>query len=159
MRVPKKPSGRRAMPFYWWRRFRTHKCLPYKASLINKIRNGDFDYSPFFEQAKWELHWMKEEEEEFIKNYQGKDPEEDSRFRDISLRAMKRHNKLIEDGFKDETEKLIKIVNEFSKFFKMKKEDIKDIMSEFGGTLEELYFHVAKIKGYNIDTLNFFNQR
>ena len=88
-----------------------------------------FDYSPFFEQAKWELHWMKEEEEEFIKNYQGKDPEEDSRFRDISLRAMKRHNKLIEDGFKDETEKLIKIVNEFSKFFKMKKEDIKDIMS------------------------------
>ena len=68
-------------------------------------------------------------------------------------------NKLIEDGFKDETEKLIKIVNEFSKFFKMKKEDIKDIMSEFGGTLEELYFHVAKIKGYNIDTLNFFNQR
>ena len=102
---------------------------------------------------------MKEEEEEFIKNYQGKDPEEDSRFRDISLRAMKRHNKLIEDGFKDETEKLIKIVNEFSKFFKMKKEDIKDIMSEFGGTLEELYFHVAKITGYNIDTLNFFNQR
>ena len=87
MRVPKKPSGRRAMPFYWWRRFRTHKCLPYKASLINKIRNGDFDYSPFFEQAKWELHWMKEEEEEFIKNYQGKDPKEDSRFRDISLRV------------------------------------------------------------------------
>ena len=41
----------------------------------------------------------------------------------------------------------------------MKKEDIKDIMSEFGGTLEELYFHVAKIKGYNIDTLNFFNQK
>ena len=72
MRIPNKPSGRRATPFYWWRRFRTHRNLPYKAPLIDKIRNGDFEYSPFFEQAKWELHWMKEEQEEFIKNYQGK---------------------------------------------------------------------------------------
>ena len=42
MKVPKKPTGRRAMPFYWWRRFRSHKCLPYKASLLSKIENGDF---------------------------------------------------------------------------------------------------------------------
>ena len=33
MRVPKKPSGRRAMPFYWWRRFRSHKNLPYKSQI------------------------------------------------------------------------------------------------------------------------------
>ena len=59
MRIPKKPNGRRALPFYWWRRFKTHKCLPYKYPLIDKIKNGDFEYSPFFEQAKWELHWMK----------------------------------------------------------------------------------------------------
>ena len=39
MRVPKKPSGRRAMPFYWWRRFRSHKNLPYKSHLIDKIQN------------------------------------------------------------------------------------------------------------------------
>ena len=158
MKVPKKPSGRRAMPFYWWRRFRTHKCLPYKAPLIDKIRNGDFDYSPFFEQAKWELHWMKDEQKEFIKKYHGREPEQDKLYMDIEVRARKRHNKLIEDGFKDENDKLTKIVDEFSKFFKMKKEDIRDLMSEFGGTLEELYFHVAKIKGYNINTINFFNE-
>ena len=40
----------------------------------------------------------------------------------------------------------------------MKKEDIRDLMSEFGGTLEELYFHIAKIQNYNINTINFFNE-
>ena len=39
MRVPKKPSGRKALPFYWYRRFKAHKPLPYKASLLDKIEN------------------------------------------------------------------------------------------------------------------------
>ena len=78
MRVPKKPTGRRALPFYWWRRFRSHKCLPYKANLLDKITNGDFEPTPFFDEAKWELHWMKEEQADFIENYQGKDPEHDN---------------------------------------------------------------------------------
>ena len=25
MKVPKKPSGRKSTPFYWWRRFKSHK--------------------------------------------------------------------------------------------------------------------------------------
>jgi hypothetical protein len=106
MRIPKKPSGRRAMPFYWWRRFRTHKSLPYRSPLIDKIKNGDFDYSPYFQQAEWELHWMKDEQKEFIQNYQGNDPKQDRLYMDIELRARKRYNKLIEDAFKDENEKL-----------------------------------------------------
>jgi len=160
MRIPKKPSGRRATPFYWWRRFRTHKTLPYKAPLISKIRNGDFDYSEFFQQAKWEIHWMKEEQEEFIKNYKSRDKyayKEDIRYVEIESKAMKRHNKLIEDAFKEENERLERIVDEFSKFFKTNKEEIRDIMSEFGGSIEDMYFHVAKIKGYNLDTIHFLN--
>jgi hypothetical protein len=31
-------------------------------------------------------------------------------------------------------------------------------MEEFGGTTEDLYFHVAKSMGMNIDTLNKLNQ-
>ena len=111
MKVPKKPSGRRALPFYWWRRFKTHKCLPYKASLLDKIRNRDFEYSQFFQEAKWELHWMKDEQQEFINNYQGRDPEQDRFYMDIELRARKRHNKLIEDAMKDEKDKLENLVN------------------------------------------------
>ena len=86
MRVPKKPSGRRALPFYWWRRFRTHKNLPYKARLLDKIENGDFEYSEFFQQADWELHWMEDEKKEFIANYKGNDdPRSDSQYRDIEI--------------------------------------------------------------------------
>ena len=141
MRVPKKPSGRRAMPFYWWRRFKTHKSLPYKSPLISKIKNGDFDYSPYFQQAEWELHWMKDEQKEFIENYHGRDPKQDRLYMDIELRARKRYNKLIEDAFKDENEKLNRIIDEFCKNFKINKENFRDLISKFDGSLEKLYIH------------------
>ena len=95
MKAPRKPSGRRALPFYWWRRFATHKQLPYKANLLDKIRNSDFEYSPFFDQAKWELEWMKDEQNIFISEYQGRDPMEDRLYIDIEARARKRYNKLL----------------------------------------------------------------
>ena len=144
MRIPNKPSGRRATPFYWWRRFRTHRNLPYKAPLIDKIRNGDFEYSPFFEQAKWELHWMKEEQEEFIKNYQGKNYENDNLYEDIERRARKRYNKLYEDAIKDETDRMERLINGLSKYFKIKKDNIRNIIEEFDGTTEELYFSLQR---------------
>ena len=159
MRVPKKPSGRRALPFYWWRRFRSHKSLPYKASLLDKIRNGDFEYSQFFQEAEWELHWMKEEQEEFIKNYQGKDYWNDKLYMDIELRARKRYNKLYEDVMNEENDRLTRLVDNLYKLFKMSKDNIRDIMDEFGGTTEKLYFHIAKLQGYNTDTIEFLNKR
>ena len=144
MRVPKKPSGRRALPFYWWRRFKTHRNLPYKAPLIDKIKNGDFDYSPFFEQAKWELHWMKEEQESFINNYQGKDYELDNLYTEIEIRARKRYNKLFEDGMKDEFDRMDRLVNDFKKHFEISKDIIKETIEEFDGTIEELFLFMRK---------------
>ena len=139
MRVPKKPSGRRALPFYWYRRFKTHKCLPYKYPLIDKIKNGDFEYSPFFEQAKWELHWMKEEQEEFINNYQGSDPTTDMLYTDIEVKARKRYNKLYEDAMKDEHNRMDMLTNNLSKYYKLNKQKVKDFINEFEGTTIELF--------------------
>jgi len=144
MRIPKKPSGRRALPFYWWRRFRTHKSLPYKSPLINKIRNGDFEYSPFFDQAKWELHWMEEEQKEFINNYQGKDPTMDMLYTDIEVKARKRYNRLFEDGIKDEFSRMDSLIVNLSKYFKIKKDTIKKIIEKFDGTTEELFLSMQK---------------
>lgn len=158
-RVPKKPSGRRALPFYWWRRFRSHRNLPYKASLLSKIRNGDFEYSQFFQEAEWELHWMKEEQKEFIENYKGKDPEQDKLYMDIELRARKRYNKLYEDAMNEENDRLTRLVDQLYKQFKMPKDEIRDIMSEFGDTTEKLYFHIAHKQGYNTDTIEFLSNR
>ena len=139
MRVPKKPTGRRALPFYWYRRFKSHKCLPYKSSLVDKILNEDFEYSPFFEQANWELHWMKEEQEEFIKNYQGKDPLLDRLYMDIETRARKRYNKLFEDAMKDEHNRMDMLTNNLSKYYKLNKQKVKDFINIFEGTTMELF--------------------
>ena len=139
MRVPKKPNGRRALPFYWYRRFKTHKCLPYKSPLVDKILNEDFEYSPFFEQANWELHWMKEEQEEFIKNYQGKDPLLDRLYMDIETRARKRYNKLFEDAMKDEHNRMDMLTNNLSKYYKLNKQKVKDFINIFEGTTIELF--------------------
>ena len=139
MKVPKKPNGRRALPFYWYRRFKTHKCLPYKSSLVDKILNEDFEYSPFFEQANWELHWMEEEQEEFIKNYQGKDPLLDRLYMDIETRARKRYNKLFEDAMKDEHNRMDMLTNNLSKYYKLNKQKVKDFINIFEGTTIELF--------------------
>ena len=139
MRIPKKPSGRRALPFYWYRRFKAHKYLPYKYPLIDKIKNGDFEYSPFFDQAKWELHWMEEEQKEFIDNYQGKDPTMDMLYTDIEIKARKRYNKLYEDAMKDEHNRMDSLISNLSKHYKLKKEKVKDFVNEFDGTTIELF--------------------
>jgi hypothetical protein len=139
MRIPKKPSGRKALPFYWYRRFKAHKYLPYKYPLIDKIKNSDFEYSPFFDQAKWELHWMEEEQKEFIDNYQGKDPTMDMLYTDIEVKARKRYNKLYEDAMKDEHNRMDSLIINLSKHYKLKKEKVKDFVNGFDGTTIELF--------------------
>ena len=130
MKAPKKPIHRKRTPFYWWRRFRTHKSLPYKATLLDKIRNGDFECPEYFQQAEWELEWMRDEQQEFINNYSGDDYHNDILYLDIEKRARKRYNKLYEDGMKLKNkceEKLKKVEMQIKKIKsennKIKKED------------------------------------
>ena len=144
IKIPKKPTGRRALPFYWYRRFKTHKCLPYKSSIVDKILNKDFEYSPFFEQAEWELHWMREEQDEFIKNYKGNDPLLDRLYSDIEAKARKRYNKLFADGMKDEFDRMDRLTNNLSKYYKLKNEQVKKYIKDFEGTTMELFKTLGK---------------
>ena len=147
MKVPKKPSGRRALPFYWWRRFRTHKYLPHNAPLLRKIQKGDFDYPPYFQQAEWELEWAKEEQEQYVNEYKGTgNPRTDEAYDDIEKRARKRYKKLIEDAYEVEHRHLTSLTEALNKKFKVSKEKIKTIMETFGGTTEELYIYVEQNK-------------
>ena len=145
MRRPLKPSGRKRSPFYWWRRFRSHKYLPHNAPLLRKIQNGDYDCPPYFQQAQWELEWADDEQEQYIKDYVGSgDPRTDEAYEDIGRRARKRYKKLIEDGYEVESRHLSTLVEGLSKRFKLPKETIKTIMGEFGGTIEELYRYIKQ---------------
>ena len=145
MKRPLKPSGRKRSPFYWWRRFRSHKYLPHNAPLLRKIQNGDYDYPPYFQQAQWELEWADDEQEQYIKDYVGNgNPRTDEAYEDIGRRARKRYKKLIEDGYEVESRHLSTLVEGLSKRFKLPKETIKTLMGEFGGTIEELYIHLKQ---------------
>ncbi len=154
MKAPKKPTHRKRTPFYWWRRFRIHKSLPYKATLLDKIRNGDFEYPEYFQQAEWELEWMRQEQKEFINNYNGDNYESDILYIDIERRARKRWKALYEDGMKTEFDRMDDFKTKLCKEFKFSKDKLVDIMEEFGGTTEDLYFHVADLQGINVDTFN-----
>ena len=144
MKVPKKPSGRKRSPFYWWRRFRTHKTKPWNASLLAKIKNGDFEYPAYFQQADWELHWMKEDLEEFKKNYIGfDDPERSTEYMDIRKKAHKRYSLLYKDGHETDNKRLEYLVEGFCKEFKINRKEVWKIMETFGGTTEELYIDVS----------------
>ena len=145
-RIPPKPTHRKRSPFYWWRRFPTHQALHHYRPLIERIQNGDFDYPEYFEQAEWEKQWCKEEIES--KRHLFKDSQsflEESR--SIERRYRKRQNLLIKDGYENEEKRLKEIVKQFSITFGGSKEDVVAVMENFDGTLEEMYYYYAKLKG------------
>ena len=146
MIVPPKPKRGKRSPFYWWRRWKSHKYLPVRANLLAKIQNGDFDYPDQFEWAEYELHYMQDELDEFVNEYKGKDPTEDIRYHNIQKRYMKRYNKLREDAHEVEQRHLIGLVDSLFNEFILSKDEIRTIMEEFGGTVEELYHYIDKLQ-------------
>ena len=146
MKIPKKPSGRKRSSFYWWRRFKSHKYLPHNASLLRKIENGDYNYPDLFEHAEWELVWMKEEQEEFIKNYTGDNYRDDILYLDIEKRARKRWKKLLEDALEVENRHLENLSKDFCEYFNIDRDRMKKIMEEFGGSVRTLYIHLKTNK-------------
>ena len=147
MKIHPKPKRGKRSPFYWWRRWKSHKYLPVKAGLLARIQNGDFEYPKLFDWAKYELHYMQEELNNFVNEYQGNDdPKTDNQYYDIQKRYMKRHNKLFEDAHNTELRHLEELAEGLSKEFKVDKEKVKKIMEEFEGTTEGLYLHIDKIK-------------
>jgi len=61
-----------------------------------------------------------------------------------------RRKRLYEDFDKTEPELLLYIQKEFVKEFRMTKEDYKDEVDEFGGSLEDLYHHCSVKYGKKI---------
>jgi len=145
-KIPQKPTHRKRSPFYWWRRFPSHQALHHYKPLLERIQNGDFDYPPYFEQATWEEHWAEEEIESkrHLFNDVNNFHQEAS---DIRRRYKKRSNLLIKDGYETEQKRLAEIVKQFSITFGGSKQDIVAVMENFDGTLEEMYYYYAELKG------------
>jgi hypothetical protein len=147
MKIPPKPNRGKRSPFYWWRRWKSHKYLSVKAGLLARIQNGDFEYPELFDWANYEMKYKQDELNQFVKNYKGKDdPKLDPLYRDIERRYQKRYNKLFEDACEVEHRHLTSLAEALSKEFKISKEKIKAIMEGFGESTEDLYLYVNKNK-------------
>ena len=136
--------------FRWWRMYDAKNQPLHKYSpLIDRIKNGDFDYSHYIYQAMWCEHEMN-------KLYMSIGPEDMGRYVEESSLLRTRRKRLLEDFHKDEKEKMEAITKEFALAFRLPKDEIKVYMGEFGGTLEELYikleqkypFHVLKLPSF-----------
>jgi hypothetical protein len=132
-------------PYRWWTKGRPNKPLKADAPLLLKIRNGDFDYSYMFNEAKGMRESAKQVYELTYKNYGGTDEKnrveaalEASRMRRV--KALK----LELEGGREEQITLWKLQMELKKEFG---KDLweKSLERQRGkGTLEDLYWWYKK---------------
>jgi hypothetical protein len=116
--------------FYWWRRFKMRDTLhPYKP-LYDKIKNGDYEVSDYFYQAKYELELM-EEKLSTIKSIEDKHEQRGL--------WMERYRRLNEDYAKDEANIMKALIKDFKMTFRVTETELYSYMEECDGDLICLY--------------------
>ena len=126
--------------FQWWRRFASpNKPLEDKAVLIDKIKNGDLEFSNYYWQALYTELELNAKREEV------KDGREWIETTQVSRARRKR---LWEDFEKDEAKKLEYIKKQFVKIFKMTPEDYEEQLLKIDGTLEDFYYRCESLFGF-----------
>jgi hypothetical protein len=132
-------------PFRWWTKGRPNKPLKAEAPLLLKIRNGDFDYSYMFSEAKIVKESAQKAGEDAYKNYGGTD--EQNRIQ-ASLEAgrMKRIKsiKLELEAMTDENKILWKLRKELAREFEKDLWEKAMERQRGKGTLEDLYMWYKK---------------
>lgn len=123
--------------FFWWRNFAVkqkplHKYFP----LIDKIKNGDYDPSPYMWMAQ---HAILEAYPKI--NVEKDDPVKQS---EVLVLDIARYRRLMADFEKDEAERMNNLYKEFKINFKLDEEIVQNEMSDFDGTLEEFYHYIRK---------------
>jgi hypothetical protein len=123
--------------FMWWRRFASkNKPLPKGATFLQRIQNGEFEFSHYF----WQAQLCELEINEKHKEYKG----------DIQLLLEKngvdlaRRKRLWEDFNKTEAELLANLKKGFLREFVMTSQEYEDHITDFDGTTEEFYMYCLK---------------
>lgn len=122
--------------FQWWRNYKVKDTLHAYTDLLSRIRNGDFEHSPYFWMAQMALHELED------KAATTNDPE---KRRDFASLYMEKYRRLMLDYQKDEASRLDDLVKAFVKSTPLSRDEIKNIMETFEGTVEELYTHIVSL--------------
>jgi hypothetical protein len=122
--------------FRWWRMYENvNSPLANKSQLIDKILNGDFDYSHYKLQAELVEHELNELAEKCNGNSE--------KFSEKSSLLRAKRKRLLDDFEKDENEKLKLLFKEFHKNFTVNEDELENEMLRFVGTLQEFYYYMS----------------
>lgn len=116
--------------FYWWRRFKMRETLHPRKPLYDKIKNGDYDVSDYFYQAKYELELL---DEKLVGINDVK-----ARHEATGL-SMERYRRLVNDYEKDETKIMQQLKKDFKTVFGVSEDELDRYMEECDGDLMCLY--------------------
>jgi hypothetical protein len=123
--------------FMWWRRFDTKtKPLPRGSKFLDRIKNGEYEFSHYYWQ--WKLTEL-EINELYIK-YKG----DIQKLLENNAVDLARRKRLIDDFEKDEIIRLQALTDGFLHEFVMTRKEFDEHVIEFGGTTEEFYYYCLK---------------
>lgn len=138
--------------FNWWRRNPKRKVLPKSSSLIERINNGDFEVSQYFEEADTEMNTLlrlKKKEEDRGKQLGLKKETIRQNVFNATDEYQRRYNRLIKDAHKDED----RILKEIGVSFKKEFGDIPERLwdewlngNEKDMTVEDFYYRCREIQ-------------
>lgn len=132
----KKPYDR----FMWWRSYTPkNKPLSPRASLKDKILNGDFDMASYKYEAEVVEHRMNEK----YVQHMG-DP---GRFNEETSLDRARRKRLLEDFEKDENTKLQELKKQFLIFFKIKEDQYDQEVMNVDLDLIDFYYYIEEKYG------------
>lgn len=115
--------------FYWHRRYPIHKPLGAKARIDEKIKNGDFEYSPYAKYINYEYWWMAEEIAEIRNSSGGFEVKQEH-----ERNTIKMYNRRIENLRKD-----------FERDEKDRMDSLKSSLRHWvGGTKEQMHTFIYK---------------
>ena len=117
--------------FRWWRNYQVPKPLPKTKLMIERIKNGDFEPSPYLwaaQQALWEKY--DNDNDKSIEPYE-------QRKRGSML--LTKYEKLMADFEKDEEDRIETFIKDLSKSLKINKEKLHKEFESFNGTVLEFF--------------------
>ena len=125
--------------FMWWRSY-TDGITPLgkRATLRDRIINGDFNESTYFMQAQLALHNAKDKV--------NLDKHNHSDQLEILAVDLARYKRLMEDYEKEENERLEAMYDAFTAHFQMTRKEVEDELCEWPGELLSYYNYCNETK-------------
>jgi hypothetical protein len=123
--------------FRWWRRFDSKvKPLPKGATFLQRIQNGEFEFSHYY----WQAQLCELEINAKVQEYRG----DIQKLIEKNAVDLARRKRLWEDFNKIESELLAELKKNFTREFIMTNQQYDQHVINFDGTTEEFYMYCLK---------------